>query len=84
MRRKGQKMMIARDAPNRRVYHLAHQRCAILQEGIENLRLYREPARAGPLGVFGLKLSIKLRGLDGGRHGMEVGRMGVGGRRGAV
>ena len=63
---------------------LAHQRRAVLQEVVERLGLHREAARARPLGVLGLELAIELRWLERGRDGVEVGRVGVNGGRGAV
>ena len=64
--------------------HLAHQGRPILQEVVENLSLDSKPAGARPLCVLGFKLSEELRGLERGRDGVEVGRMGVGRGRGAA
>ena len=63
---------------------LEHDGGAILEEVVEDLGLDREASWAGPLGVLGLELAIELRWLERGRDGVEVGRVGVNGGRGAV
>ena len=60
------------DLPLQRLLHLIesmfviiHSLRKFLEDVVEYLCLYRESARANPLGVFWLKLPVELRRLEG-------------------
>ena len=72
------------NSPDRGVDNLAHQRGAILEELVEDLCFYCEATGAGPFRVLGLELTEELRGLVRRGDGVEVGCIGVDGRRSAV